>query len=95
MAIPSMSLQRWLSHHLLRSLDEEDLMALTEAIVLEVASRRSRGQQPQCDEPASHTWAATLPKHHVSVLETLGQEDEDVPDEIRKLLTRPAEPQEE
>ena len=95
MATPSQSLQRWLAHGLLRSFDEEDLMALTEAIVLEVASRRLGGQQPQCDEQESHTLTETRPTRPVGVLKTLEQEVEDEAAEIQRLLRHPVEPQEE
>ena len=95
MATPSMSLQRWLAHDLLRSFDEEDLMALTEAIVLEVASRRSGGQQPQCDEPASHTSVETRPRLHGDVLDILAAMNQGTDAEHQKLLEHLAEPQEE
>ena len=95
MATPSQSLQRWLARGCLRSFDEEDLMALTEAIVLEVAGRRSRDQRLLCDELASHTWAAKPPIQHAVVLKTLEQEVEDEAAEIQRLLRHPVEPQEE
>lgn len=95
MAIPSLSLQRWLAHDLLRSFDEEDLMALTEAIVLEVASRRSGGQRPQCDEPVSHTLTEIPPTMNEVVQDILGWTYRNEHAEIRRLQEHPVEPQEE
>ena len=95
MATPSQSLQRWLAHGLLRSFDEEDLMALTKAIVLEVADRRLGDPRPQCDEPASHTLVETRPMTLEVVLENLKQIDRDVDAENQKHQEHLAEPQEE
>ena len=95
MANASMSLQRWLARGFLRSLDEEDLMALTEAIVLEASSRRAVTLQLQPDERGIHTLIETLPTPHEAVLDTQGQAAVDVSGGIQTLPARLAEPQEE
>ena len=95
MAQPTMSLQRWLDHHFLQSLDEEDLMALTEAIVEEATIRRLAGQQLQRDAQGTCTWVETPPTLHEDASDTLEQAGEGERDENQRLPVRLAEPQEE
>ena len=95
MATPSYSLTRLLENGFLRSFDEEDLMALTEAIVQEVASRRSVGQPLQYDELESHTLTEIPPTMNEVVQDILDWTYRNEHVEIRRLQARHAGLQEE
>jgi len=91
MPIRSWSLTRLLEKGVLRSLDEEDLEALTVAIVLEVASRRQVTLPVQPDEQGNWSCSENSPISSEDGLDILQMTDDDGAVEIQTLQARLAD----
>ena len=95
MPIRSWSLTRLLDKGFLHSMDEEDLEALTVAIVLEVASRRQVTLQLQPDAQGNWSYSESSPTLSEAVSEIQDREACDVYDETQMPPARPVGAQEE
>ena len=95
MPIRSWSLTRLLDKGFLHSMDEEDLEALTVAIVLEVANRRQADQPLQPGAQESPSWIECSPILHEDSIGILERVVQNAHDEIQRLQERLAARQKE